>query len=383
MELAKDIFSVGALDADRRLFDEIIPLPDGTSYNSYIIKDEKIALIDTADPTKTEILLKNLDELGIKRVDYLVSNHAEQDHSGSIPAILQKYPEAKVVCSDKAKQMLIDLLHINEDKIVIVKDRETISLGSRTLEFIYTPWVHWPETMCTYLREDKILFSCDFFGSHLAENGFVNDERKTLRAAKRYYAEIMMPFRAMIKRNIEVIESLEVKVIAPSHGPIYNNPQVIIESYKNWISDNTEKKVIIAYVSMHSSTKIMAEYLYEALKKKGIEVKLFNLTGVDIGDLAIELVDASTVILGTPYFLTSLHPTAANTLYLVNALKPKTKYFSVISSYGWGGKTIEDIKSMLPNIKAEIIAPVLAKGLARDSDFKELDRLADEINKKL
>lgn len=177
-EIKPKIYWVGVVDWDRRLFDALIPLPDGTSYNSYIIQgSEKTVLIDTVDPTKETVLLENLNELGIKNIDYVVTHHAEQDHSGTLPIVLNKYPEAKVICTLKCQGMLVDLSLAPGDRIITVEDKETVSLGDKTLEFIHAPWVHWPETMLTYLREDKILFSCDFFGSHLATTDlYVSDE---------------------------------------------------------------------------------------------------------------------------------------------------------------------------------------------------------------
>ena len=199
-----DIYSVGVIDWHRKLFDELIPLPDGTSYNSYFIKGEdKNAIIDTVEPDFAEDFLDNLDDLGVEKIDYIISNHAEQDHSGSIPHLLKKFPEAEVLSSKKAKPMLLDLLEIEADKIRVVEEGETVDLGGRTLEFIDTPWVHWPETMSTYLKEENILFPCDFFGSHLATSDlFVEDHAEVYKAAKRYYAEIMMPFRMIIKKNL-------------------------------------------------------------------------------------------------------------------------------------------------------------------------------------
>ena len=168
-EIKSGVYWVGAIDWDRRLFDALVPLPDGTSYNSYLIKgSEKIALIDTVDPTMEQVLINHLDQLGIEHIDYVVAHHAEQDHAGAIPQVLAKYPQAKVVTTPRCKGMLVDLLMISQEKFITVNDRESLSLGDKTLEFIYTPWVHWPETMSTYLKEEKILFSCDFFGSHLA-----------------------------------------------------------------------------------------------------------------------------------------------------------------------------------------------------------------------
>jgi flavorubredoxin len=208
--LRPNIYSVGAIDWDRRLFDELIPLPDGTSYNAYLIKgSEKTALLDTVNPTKEHELLANLKKLGVQNIDYVIAHHGEQDHSGAIPTILKTYPEAKVVTNPKCKVMLMDLLLIPDDKFITVNDRETLSLGDKTLEFIYTPWVHWPETMVTFLQEEKILFSCDFFGSHQATSDlFVTDEPLVYESAKRYYAEIMMPFRAPIRKDLEKIKDL-------------------------------------------------------------------------------------------------------------------------------------------------------------------------------
>lgn len=380
-EVKPNIYSVGAIDWDRRLFDELIPLPDGTTYNAYLIRgSEKVALIDTVDPTKESELVKNLKSLGIKRIDYVISHHAEQDHSGAIPKILEIYPEARVVTNNKCKEMLKELLPISEDKFVEVKDGESISLGNMTLQFVFTPWVHWPETMVTYLKEDGILFSCDFFGAHLAASeSYVTDEPLAYRSAKRYYAEIMMPFRTNIKKNLEKIKDLSIKMIAPSHGLIYPKPSFIIDAYKDWISDKVKNEVLIPYVSMHGSTQKMVDHLADALMKRNITVKPFNLTKTDIGEMAMALVDASTIVIGSPTVLVGPHPVVAYAAYLTNALRPKTKFASLIGSFGWAGKMAEQVISMLGNLKVEILEPVLIKGHPREEDFKALERLADDI----
>jgi len=380
-ELKSNIFFVGAIDWDRRLFDELIPLPDGTSYNAYLVKGrEKTALIDTVDPTMTEVLTKNLNQLKIKNINYVIANHAEQDHSGSLPQILDMYPNAKVVCTTKCKGLLMDLLLIPENKFKTVEDRETLSLGDKTLEFIHAPWVHWPETMLTYLREEKILFTCDFLGSHLATSDlFVTDEPTVYEAAKRYYAEIMMPFRATIKKNLEKIKDLEIDIIAPSHGLIYDRPEFILSAYRDWISDEVKNEVVIPYVSMHESTKKMVDYFVEALIQRGITVKQFNMSKTDIGKLAMALVDAATIVIASPTVLVGPHPNVVYAVYLANALRPKLKLASIIGSYGWGSRMVEQIKGMVPNLKVELLEPVVKKGFPKEEDFKELDRLADEI----
>ena len=184
--------------------------------------------------------------------------------------VLAKYPEAKVLCTPLAKGMLIDLLAIDPDRILTVADGEKLSLGDKTLRFIHTPWVHWPETMSTYLEEDRILFSCDWFGSHLATSElFVKDEGLVYEPAKRYFAEIMMPFRKIIQKNMEKIKDLPIDVIAPSHGPLYPRPPFIIDAYREWVSDTPKNVVVLPYVSMHGSTAIMVERLADALARGG------------------------------------------------------------------------------------------------------------------
>ena len=383
-KIKKDIYWVGAIDWDRRLFDELIPLPEGTSYNAYLIKGQKkTALIDTVDPTKEDDLLDNLDDLEIEHLDYIVVNHAEQDHSGAIPLMLELYPKAKIVTNEKCKNILIEHLLVKEDRIITVSDNDTLSLGGKTLRFIFAPWVHWPETMLTYLEEDKILFSCDLFGAHLAEsNLWVDDESKVYFAAKRYYAEIMMPFRSNIKKHLERLKELEIKTIAPSHGQIYSHPEFILSAYSEWISDEVENEVIIPYVSMHGSVEEMVYILSEELMKKGITVKLFNLSRTDIGALAIALVDAATIVIASPTVLAGAHPQVISAVYLANVLRPKLRYASVIGSYGWGGKMLENISAMIGNLKVEVLSPVIIKGYPKEEDYNSLIKLADEIAEK-
>jgi len=380
-QLKPEIYSVGAIDWDRRLFDELIPLPDGTNYNAYLIKGkEKTVLIDTVNPTMADVLIENLKRLNIKVLHYVIANHAEQDHSGALPQILDIYPNAKVVCTPKCKQVLMDLLLIPENKMMTVDDGETISLGGRTLKFIHAPWVHWPETMLTYLKEDRVLFTCDLFGSHLAtSNLFVTDEPTVYEAAKRYYAEIMMPFRTVIGKNLEKIKDLEIEIIAPSHGPVYNKPDFILNAYRGWVSDEVKNEVVIPYISMHGSTKKMVDYFVKALIERGMTVKQFNLCKTDLGKLAMALVDAATIVIGSPTVLVGPHPNVVYAVYLVNALRPKLKFASIIGSYGWGGKMVEQLTGMISNLKVEILEPVVIKGFPKEEDFKGLDKLAEEI----
>lgn len=383
-EIAPDIFSVGALDFDRRLFDSLIPLPQGTSYNSYLVKGtKKTALIDTVDPTREMDLVTNLVKARVDTIDYLVVNHAEQDHSGSLPMMAELFPKAKVVVNEKCLDMVTHLLDIGSERCMVINDRDTVDLGGKTLEFLITPWVHWPETMLTYAREDRVLFSCDLFGSHMAESTLrVNDWKEVYHAAKRYYAEIMMPFSSSIREHMEKIDTLDIAMIAPSHGPIHTEPNLILDAYRDWISDKVKNEVVIPYVSMHGSTEKMVQYLTGALIERGIRVLPFNLVVTDIGELAMALVDSATVVIGTPTVIFGPHPQAVYATYLVNMLRPKTRIVSVIGSFGWGGRTVEVLKGMLTRIEPELLDPVYIKGAPGAKDLKDLDNLADAIAKK-
>jgi flavorubredoxin len=380
-ELKKDIYCVGAVDWNRRLFDSLIPLPDGTSYNSYLVKgSRKTALIDTVNPPMHRVLLDNLDGLGVGQIDYVIFNHAEPDHSGSIVEVLEKYPGATAVCTPLCRGMLMDRFMVPEARFQTVADGEAISLGDRTLEFIHAPWVHWPETMLTYLPEEKILFPCDFFGSHLATSDmYVTDEGQLYEAAKRYYAEIMMPFRSFIQKNLEKIKDYPIEIIAPSHGPMHNRPKFIMDAYRSWAYDKPGNIVALPYVSMHGITGVMVSYLVNALVARGVTVKEFDLAVTDIGKLAMALVDAGTIVIGTPTVLTGPHPLAAYAAFLANAIRPKAAFASVIGSFGWGGKAVEQIAAMIPNLKVEVLNPVLVKGYPKEADFQALDALAEDI----
>lgn len=377
--LADGVWKLGVTDWDRRLFDSLIPLPDGTSYNSYLIRGSgKTALLDSVDAAYPGRLLDQLE--GVERIDYLIAHHAEQDHSGAIPAVLAQYPEAVLVCSTKCKNMLVDHLAVDEGRICAMEDGATLSLGDMTLEFIHTPWVHWPETMCTYLKERRILFTCDFFGSHLATSDcYADDTCRVYEAAKRYYAEIMMPFRPSIRGNIAKIEQRAVSMIAPSHGPVYRDPSFIVSAYKDWISDTPKNEVVIPYITMHGSTRMMVERLVAALIARKVTVFQFDLSVTDIGKLAIALVDAATIVIGTPTVHVGPHPMVFYAAHLANALRPKLRFASIIGSYGWASKAVEHIGSLIPNLKVELLEPVLCKGLPREKDFSALDRLADAI----
>ncbi|HNQ89186.1 MAG TPA: FprA family A-type flavoprotein [Verrucomicrobiota bacterium] len=382
--IAESIHWVGAVDWDRRLFDDLIPLPDGTTYNAYLVQGaEKTALLDAVDPAMLDKLLARLSSAGVQKIDYVVSHHTEQDHSGGIPCILAQYPEAQVLASDKARGLLMDHLGLPADRLRVVQNGEKVDLGGLTLEFIYFPWVHWPETMLTWVPERRVLFTCDLFGSHLATSDVLaHGDPQVLPAAKRYYAEIMMPFRNFIERNWARVTALDPAVIAPSHGPVYDEPRLILDAYQEWVFGPPKNLVLLPYISMHGSTRILVEHLVDACARRGVRIEQMNLVDTDVGRLAMLLVDAATIVLGTPTILNGPHPNVAYVALLANLLKPKARYLSVIGSLGWAGKTVEQLGAMVSSLKLEMLPTVLCKGLPKPADLEAIEQLAQTIAEK-
>ena len=383
-EIKNNIFYCGLNDCDRRIFDELIPLEHGTSYNSYLVKgSEKTAIIDTMYPPKTKEYLKRLSDNQIGKVDYIIANHGEQDHSGSIPALLEKYPNAIVLTNPKVAENIKNMLFVPEEKIRVIADGEEVSLGDKTLKFIFAPGVHWPDTMFTYVKEDNVIFTCDFLGAHFTfSDVFAPESVELEKSAKRYYAEIMMPFRIMSKKYTKMIKDMNVDMILPSHGPVYKNPDFILDLYTDWTSDAPKNLVALPYVSMYESTKEMIDYLSEKLEAKGIKTFKFDMVEDDLGDLAMTLVDAGTIVMGTSMVLAGPHPVSINVAYIASVLRPKAKFASLVGSYGLGGKLFDLIAQILAPLKLDLIEPLQIKGKLKEDDYKKLDEMAESIFEK-
>lgn len=366
VEITPGIIWVGVEDWQRRVFDALIPLPYGTSYNAYLVAgQEKAALIDTVHRSFEEQLLTKVATLvKPERLDYLVMNHAEPDHAGSIPAIMAAAPRAKLVVTKKGAEMAEVFYHVPEERRLVVKEGDTIDLGDKTLRFIEAPWLHWPETMFTFTVEDSVLFSGDFFGSHIASDRLFADEvgEIVLPQAKTYFAEIMMPFTRMVVAGLDKAIAVGPKVIAPSHGPVHRNPEQIIKAYENWSRGPLKNKVVIAYVSMWGSTEKLAKAVTSAISAEGVEAVPYDLPVSDISHVARDLVDASAVVLGAPTVLGGLHPVAANALNLVKVLRPRLKIVAYFGSYGWGGGAATQAKGLLEPLKVDIVDVLEVKG---------------------
>jgi flavorubredoxin len=385
--LSEGVYWVGVRDWNRKLFDALIPLPNGTTYNAYLVLGKnKKALIDTANPGfERELEDKIRKIIDPADIDYVVMNHAEPDHAGSIPHIMSINTKAKLVTTAKGAKMAQTFYKVPEGRIVSVHDQESIDLGGKTFHFIEAPMLHWPETMFTYLRENRILFPCDFFGSHLARGLYDDEVDELLFYAQRYFGEIMMPFSVMAQKALEKIRDLKIEMIAPSHGPIYKNPERILHAYKKWASGETERKAIIVYVTMWNSTEKMIQPIAETLMAEGVEVALYNLAVADVGDIAKDLVDSRAIVLGAPTVLSGAHPLAVYAAYLVKALRPPLKFGVVLSSYGWGAGAIKHIQEILGPTKMEVLGAIEINGPPSEDDKKKIvelgKNLAEKINK--
>ena len=383
--LSSGVYHVGIRDWDRKLFDALIPLPNGTTYNAYlVIGNSKKALIDTANPGFEKELEDKIRRItDPAAIDYVIMNHAEPDHAGSIPYIMSINSSAKLVATAKGAKMAQTYYKVPESRIIIVHDKDSIDLGGKSLQFIEAPMLHWPETMFTYLGEDRTLFPCDFFGAHVARGIFDDEVEDLLVHAQRYFGEIMMPFSVMAQKALEKIKDLKIDVIAPSHGPIYKNPERILHVYKKWVDGETKRKAIIVYVTMWNSTEKMVQPIAETLMAEGIEVALYNLAVADIGDIAKDLVDSKAIVLGAPTVLGGAHPLAVYATYLVKALRPPLKFGAVLSSYGWGGGTIKHVQEILGPTKMEVVGAIEINGPPSEGDTKRIVELGRNLAEKI
>jgi len=373
-EISEGVYWVGVRDWNRRLFDALIPLPKGTTYNTYLIvgKDKK-ALIDTVNPGFEKEWEEKVRQItDPKDVDYVIMNHAEPDHAGAIPYFMSINKKAMVVTTDRGAKMAQTFYKVPKKRIMTVSDQESIDLGGKTLRFIEAPMLHWPETMFTYLQESKVLFPCDFFGSHIAKGLYDEEVEDLIVHAQRYFGEIMMPFRGMAEKALEKIGNLDIALIAPSHGPIHRNTQRILEAYHRWARGETKRKATILYVTMWKSTEKMILPIAETLASEGIEIVVNDLASADIGGGSMDLVDSRAIGLGGPTVLGGVHPLAQYATNLVKVLRPPIEFGVILSSYGWGGGAIRQIQEILGSSKIDVVGAMEVNGPPSENDIKQI-----------
>jgi flavorubredoxin len=380
-EIAIGVYWVGVRDWDRRIFDALIPLPAGTTYNSYLVEgSEKVALIDTVNPGFEGELKGKLEQLGSwGKIDYLIMNHAEPDHAGCIPFVLEHNPRAKLVLGAKGAKLAKALFHVGEERMQLVQDGDRLELGGRTLRFIEAPFLHWPETMFTFLEQEKVLFPCDFFGSHHAGGAYADEVPDLLAYAKKYFGEIMMPFAKNGRNGLAKLEGMEIRMIAPSHGPVHRDPEAIVDSYLSWTSGETVPKVTICYATMWQATKAMVDVFAQTLMQEGVDAQVYNLAVSDLASIAGDLVDSRGIVLGGPTVLNGLHPLALHAANVVRVIKPPAKYAALLSSYGWGGGAVKQALEVLAPLKLEALGAIDVNGYPTAEDLKKTEELARKM----
>jgi flavorubredoxin len=367
------------------MFDALIPMPSGTSYNSYLIKGKKAtALVDTVNPGLEEELRAKVEQIvPMADIDYLIMNHAEPDHAGSIPYVLEHAPKAKLVLTAQGSKMAEALFRSSQERMMVVKENDRIDLGGKTLRFIEAPFLHWPETMFTYAEEDKVLMTCDFFGAHTSFGDFSKEVPDYDWIAKKYFGEIMMPFAKNGRNALEKIGRLPIDIIGPSHGPMHDDPRHIMSLYGNWTQGRTVRKVVVAYATMWQSTHLLVEAMNQAMLEEGVQVHVYDLTTSDASSLAGDLVDAEGLVLGAPTVLGGLHPLGLYAASLIKAFKPPVKYAAVLSSYGWGGGAVKQALDILSPTKVDVIGSIDVHGRPTDADLAKARDLGKAMAQKV
>jgi anaerobic nitric oxide reductase flavorubredoxin len=387
--LAEDINWVGVVDWNLRDFHGYLTRR-GTTYNAYLISDEKTALIDTVKHTFSNELLRNICEIvDPEKINYIIVNHVEMDHSSSLPIIVKYAKNATIIASQRGKDAIIE--HYGADfNIQTVKTGDELKLGKRTLRFVEAPMLHWPDSMFTYVVEDKILMPNDAFGQHLATSERFDDEvdeHVLMEEAKTYYANILMPFAPLITRKIqEVVQmGIPIAMIAPSHGIIWrSNPSKIINAYLDWSAGKSENKVVIVYDTMWGSTDKMARAIAEGATSEGVDVKLLKLRASDLSEVMTEILDAKAVIVGSPTLNNGMFPTLGSFLTYVTGLKPKGKLWGFFGSYGWGGGAVRGMAEMARKAGFEVHEPgIEVKYVPDQEDLKKCFEFGQQIAAKI
>jgi flavorubredoxin len=386
-KIKPDIYWVGAIDWDIKNFHGYVT-QRGTTYNSYLIMDKKITLVDTVKHYKFDEMIARIKEItDPKKIYYIVSNHVEMDHSGSLTKILEICPNAKVITSTKGEKGL--KRHYKKDfNFLVVNSGDTLNIGKRTLHFVHIPMVHWPDSMVTYISSDKLLMPNDAFGQHIASSERFDDELDwgiLKEEAAKYYANIVMPYGDQVKKALDSLSNLDIDMIAPSHGIIWRkNISKILQEYKIWANFETEKRALIVYDSMWGSTEKLAYKLMEGLKEIEIPVAIRNLKNTHMSDIITDVLTSKLICLGSPTLNNGMMPTMGGFLTYMVGLRPRNRTGFVFGSYGWGGqavgqirKTIEDLNWDFPQENVNI------NYVPDEKELEEMKKIGKEIGNKI
>lgn len=361
-----DIYWVGVKHPDLKVFDDLFPTHNGTTYNSYLVKGhDKTALIDTVKEPFTEEFLAKLEQvIELDKIDLVVVNHTEPDHSGALQHLLKRNPGLTVYCTKPAENFLKQLLN-DPFESHVVSDGEEIDLGGKTLRFLLAPYLHWPDTMFTYLVEKGVLFSCDAFGSHYCSRHLFDDEIPDFSKDFHYYFDsIMRPFKEKIRDALGKLDGLALNMICPSHGPVLRaHPLAVVDSYRRWTvapPRDGKPRALVLVLSSHGNTRSMASTIIGSLKEQGMEVVLMEMCGIRDGDLRDELELADLILVGTPTINRDVPPPVWHCLALLTSVTPQAKFAAAFGSFGWSGEAIKMVEERLRSLRFKLAAPGLS-----------------------
>jgi len=383
IEVRKDIYWVGAIDWKLRNFHGYLT-QRGSTYNAYLIIDEKITLIDTVKGCLTKELIDRIsDVIDLKKIDYVVSNHVEMDHSGAMPEIMAMIPNATVLTS-VAGEKEHRLIYKKDWKFQAVKSGDVVNIGKRNLHFVMTPMVHWPDNMVTYCPEEKILFSNDAFGQHIASSERFDDEypvETILEEAKKYYANIVLPYSNQVVGVMEIVRSLDLEMICPSHGIIWKShiPE-ILSMYEKWSSNKTDKKAIIVYDTMWHSTELIANTIKDAFEAKGYNYNIFDLKDTHISDIMGHIIEAEYICIGSPTLNKGIIPTVASFLTYLQGLAPKGRKAILFGSYGWAQANMKVLERYMEESSIEVVSKYNINFIPSQ---EQLDTILNDVKEKI
>lgn len=369
IRIVDDVYWVGVNDLETHLFENLWPLPKGISYNSYFIKDDKNILIDTVKGDYFDKFINKVQSLlDNKNLDFLIVNHMEPDHSGSIGILLKMYPQMKIIGNIHTAKFLKQYYSVPDSNIKVIKDNETLKIGKYDLSFHTTPMVHWPETMMTYLEKHRLIFTGDAFGAFGSLNGKIFDDEldpaEFYSEAIRYYSNIVGRYSMNVQLAFKKLKNIDIKIIASTHGPIWkNNPHHIIDLYDKWSQQETEKKVVIAYGTMYGNTKIIAEKVAEGIANNGVKkIKIHNVSKSSLSYIIKDIWDSKGIILGSCTYNTELFPLMKSLVSALNNRQLKNRLLGIFGSYTWSGGALKELeeysnkcglKKVLPSIEVQ------------------------------
>jgi flavorubredoxin len=386
VEIKNGVHWVGAVDWDVKDFHGYSTYK-GTTYNSYLILDDKVTLFDTVKkPFKNDLLHNIYKVIEPSKIDYLVINHVEPDHSGSIPEMVEIIKPEKIFCSARGKKALLDHYHREDWPYEVVSSGQEVSIGKRTISFLETRMLHWPDSMFSYIKEDALLISSDAFGQHWATTERFNDEvdsPELMKHALKYFANILLPYSGLVQKLVADVQKMNLKIdmIAPDHGLIWRqNPLQIVEAYAKWSKQECRRKAILVYDTMWHSTEMMAKAIADGLIESGISVRIMNLACEHRSDIITELMDSKAVIVGSSTLNNGMLPRMADMLCYMKGLKPMNKFAASFGSYGWSGEAVKQIGKSLEEMKMKVFGPGISLQFVPDHEgLKKCVDLGREI----